>query len=311
MMPKPFLRSTQDEYQTPRGNRRDRSQSGLSLIIPAYNASATIGITLMSAVLFKPRNSEILVYIDGGSTQSRFMSYAASKNWIKIFRSSETKGLSHGLNILISKSTKNVIARLDHDDVMLPFQLSKALRIIKKGKLDIVFSNAVLFGSGLRFLPFLPQTPFSIRANDSARFLAIENPFVHPTMVARKSSILDLGGYRNTIGEDYELWLRASLAGLRISKLRGFGVLYRLHAGQMTSDSNFSPLVATNSDIREHRRKLMLSLGYKVTEESIDEVAQKISMELERSNFGFRWHNWVRRMTLIFSNKFLSPKKLD
>lgn len=310
-MPKPNSKFNQNTYQTRKAIGRDSSQSGLSLIIPAYNASATIGITLISAVLFKPRNSEILVYIDGGSTQSRFMSYAESRNWVKVFRSSETKGLSHGLNLLISKSTKDFIARLDHDDLTLPFQQSKALRLIKKDRLDIVFSNAVLFGSGLRFLPFLPQTPFSIRANDSARFLAIENPFVHPTMVARKSSILDLGGYRNTIGEDYELWLRASLAGLRISKLRGFGVLYRLHAGQMTSDSNFSPLVSTNSDIREHRRKLMLILGYKVTEESIDEVAQKISMELEKSNFGFRWHNRVRRMTLMFSSKFLSPKKLD
>lgn len=301
----------QGEFQARKGTGRQKSQFGLSLIIPAYNASATIGMTLISAVLFKPSNSEILVYVDGGSTQSRFMSYAESKNWIKIFKSSETRGLPFGLNLLISKSTRDVIARLDHDDLVLPFQLNKALRLIKKDKLDIVFSNAILFGRGLRLLPVLPQTPFSIRARESARFLAIENPFVHPTMVARKSSILELGGYKNTIAEDYELWLRASLQGLKIAKLNGFGVLYRLHAGQMTSQSNFSNLVSTDREIRNHRKALMVSLGYKVTDESFDEVVRTIGTELEKHNFGFRWHNRMRRISLMLAIKLFSTKKSD
>jgi len=309
MIAKRFFQSIQGNFQSEKARDRGRSEFGLSLLIPAYNASATIGITLISAVLFKPKNSEILVYLDGGSTQSRFMSYAESKNWVKIFKSTETRGLPFGLNFLISKSTKDVVARLDHDDIALPFHLSKSLRLIKKDQLDIVFSNAILFGSGLRFLPFLPQTPFSIKVNHSAKFLAIENPFVHPTMVARKSSILALGGYRDTVGEDYELWLRASLAGLKIAKLRGFGVLYRLHAGQMTSHSNFLERVATNRNIMEHRRALMKSLGYDVTEDSLDEVAQTIEAELEKNNFGFLCHNRMRRFSLMFASKFLSTKK--
>jgi glycosyltransferase involved in cell wall biosynthesis len=263
----------------------------------------------LSAILFKPKDSEILVYIDGGSTQSRFMEYADSKSWIKIYRSSETRGLSYGLNFLISKSTKDVVARLDHDDIALPFQLDRSLRLITRNKVDIAFSNAILFGRGLRYLPFLPQTPYAISVNDSSTFLAIENPFVHPTMVGRKSSILGLGGYRNTIAEDYELWLRASLAGLRIARLRGYGVLYRLHAGQMTSQSSFKDNVSTDPEIRNHRKAIISRLGYMVTDSSLDKVAQMIRSDLEKNKLGFRVDSWMRRtLSLFASSKSLTKK---
>ncbi len=48
----------------------------------------------------------------------------------------------------------------------------------------------------------------------------IESPFAHPSVVFRRQTVLELGGYRNgAFPEDYELWLRLHHAGKRLAKL--------------------------------------------------------------------------------------------
>jgi hypothetical protein len=58
---------------------------------------------------------------------------------------------------------------------------------------------------------------------------------VHPTLLARRAAIEQLGGYRATPHEDLDLWLRACNAGLRIVRGGTPGLLYRRHPDQVTA----------------------------------------------------------------------------
>jgi glycosyltransferase involved in cell wall biosynthesis len=269
---------------------------GVSIIIPAHNASKTIGSTLISAMLFKPRASEILVYLDGGSTNSRIMEFLENKGFINVFRGDKKQGLAYALNFLISKSKMPVIARLDSDDLALPFYIQRALKKIRGTGVDMVFSNAIFFGESLKWFPFIPQLPYGIKTKDVPKFLVLGNPFVHPTMVAYRQALLDVGGYKNTIAEDYELWIRSTLAGLKICRIWGYGVMYRVHPGQITSTENYRSQVETNLDIKSQKLGLITLTGHQLNGGNFPELTQKISLDLESSILFYRFETKARKL---------------
>jgi glycosyltransferase involved in cell wall biosynthesis len=278
------------------GCSKKRTELGVSIIIPVYNSSKTIAQTLLSALIFKPRGCEILVYLDGDLTTSKFMDYAANRGWINVYKGKNRLGIAHALNFLISKSKKPVVARLDDDDLALPFYISRALKKIRTSKVDIVFSNAIYFGKSLGWVPLLPQLPYGIATEHVAKFLSLGNPFVHPTMVASKEAILRVGGYKDTPAEDYELWIRSVLSGLSLCRIRGFGVLYRVHPGQFTATPNYRHLVETDKNISYQLNKLILKLGYTASNNDLATVKENISRELENSIWGYRMDLAFRKL---------------
>jgi hypothetical protein len=113
------------------------------------------------------------------------------------------------------------------------------MRKLQKHRLDFVFSNAILFGKDIKPFFVMPQIPVPLNHIQSGLYLALSNPFVHPTMIATKSSLKALGGYRSLRAEDLDLWLRGWQAGFKFARLAGYGILYRSHPGQVTQSDKF------------------------------------------------------------------------
>jgi hypothetical protein len=99
------------------------------------------------------------------------------------------------LNKLLSESRGTFIGRMDADDICLPGRFHAQLRFLKRDKLDFVFSNAMLFGKGVKPFGFIPQPPIKLKHEESGLYLVFSNPFVHPTMLARRSALESLSGY--------------------------------------------------------------------------------------------------------------------
>jgi hypothetical protein len=63
-----------------------------------------------------------------------------------------------------------------------------------------------------------------------AREIFVESPLAHPTVMFRRDVACALGGYREVDWpEDYDLWLRAFVAGVRFAKLADVLVHWRDH----------------------------------------------------------------------------------
>jgi hypothetical protein len=73
--------------------------------------------------------------------------------------------------------------------------------------------------------------------------LFVESPLVHPSVMARARVLRALGGYRAFDGpEDYDLWLRAHVAGFRFGKLAEPLLLWRDHKARLTrKDPRYAP----------------------------------------------------------------------
>lgn len=244
---------------------RNSTSPRLSIVIPAYKSSRTIGICLLSVVITQPRNSEILVLLDGPGTQSKVLNYLERLRVVKVLRSKRNRGISYSMNRLVSLSKAPIVARMDADDICLPGRFRKGLRLVELGQADFIFGNSILFGYRLRPVFFIPQFPYSLNPRTSLLASALRNPFVNSTSVFRKAAFTRTGGCSESIAEDYELFLRAQVQGFKFIVLRSFLVMYRVHKDTHTGQPNFKLRVARdellNRAIRSHREFVSEKFG--------------------------------------------------
>jgi glycosyltransferase involved in cell wall biosynthesis len=260
----------------------------LSILLPAHSASKTIGLAVLSTLAFMPRGSELLVFLDGSNTKSKVLSWASKNSKVRVFQSEEALGISGALNTLIEKSESELIARMDADDICLPWRFTGSIRRLSNNFDDFIFTNTILFGRTVRPFWLSPHLPVSIDDNQAKWLLWLGNPFAHPTMITKKSCLLALGGYRDSLSEDYDLWLRAAVAGFRLRRLRRHGLLYRIHAGQHTQQKNFEYLVGVDPLLGESRKAFNQWLTIEAGDYGNKDLTQVSVNSLAKSKFGMR-----------------------
>lgn len=256
-------------------------------------------MAVFSTLAFMPKDSELLIFLDGENTNSKILSWASARSDVRIFSSKATIGIRCALNALLEESRGDIIARMDADDISLPGRFLEGLRLVSSGSDDFVFTNTILFGKEVKPFGFLPHLPIGVDNEQARWLLLLGNPFAHPTMIARKSALQTLGGYGNSISEDYDLWLRAAAAGFKFRRLKRHGLLYRIHPGQYTKQKNFESLVKGDPSLREARRALELQLNEGRSDLVEEQLTSRARDYLVRSRFGLatqmKFSNWIRK----------------
>lgn len=205
--------------------------SVLSVLIPARNAEGTVGAALRSTLRALPDDAEVLVLDDASTDRTGEVVRSLGDRRIRLLVAEQNLGIARGLELLLGEARGDVVARMDADDVCLPGRFRAQLRALERGA-DLVFSTFQVIGAGLR-LPALP-VPFGAEAGRLA--LLLDCPYPHSTALARREQLRDVGGYRPSVAEDYDLWLRAAAAGARVVRLGRPGILLRVSATQITAD---------------------------------------------------------------------------
>lgn len=101
------------------------------------------------------------------------------------------------------------------------------------GSADLVFATIVkLYGRRPA-----PSFPLPISTEAFGFHLLLTNPACHPTLIASREAIERVGGYRQVPSEDYDLWLRCASHGGRLARVASYGLLYRVHPGQVTASA--------------------------------------------------------------------------
>ena len=101
-----------------------------SVLIPAYNAAATIGATLDAVLSQSVRPHEVLVY-DDGSTDETAAVLASYQSRIRVF-GGPNRGVAGARNFLCEQATGDQAAFLDADDVWHPRYLETQHRLIER-----------------------------------------------------------------------------------------------------------------------------------------------------------------------------------
>lgn len=134
---------------------------------------------------------------------------------LQIVRLPQNEGLARALNRGLEKCKNELIARMDSDDIAPPERCALQLEVFRnEPELVIVGGNIAEFETTPEQVvsyKTMPQTQEQI-----LRFAKRRNPFNHPTVMFRKSAVLQVGGYPDyPWQEDYALWAQLLLDGCK------------------------------------------------------------------------------------------------
>lgn len=124
-----------------------------------------------------------------------------------------------------------LVARMDSDDISLPERCELQLQAFRRQPdLDIVgFSVTEFSGSPENIVGsrMVPETNEEIY-----KFAHLRDPFNHPTVMFRKSSVLSAGNYGDyRKNQDSDLWVRMLSRGAKCRNLPGKHFLFRFDEG--------------------------------------------------------------------------------
>jgi hypothetical protein len=215
----------------------------------ARNAARTIRKAVVSTLRALPQNSELLVLLDDCSDDSFTVISDIKDLRLKIFQTQTRLGINAGRNFLLEKSGGAQIAIMDADDVCLPWRFSLSQPLLDD--YEAVFGTAIIFGAKLRPLPILPQYPIELSGLSMLLALGVSNPLVHSTALMRRETIQSLGGYSDSLSEDYDLWLRMVASGARLKRVRMPLIAYRFHDLQASQAPEFMIKVRESTTLND------------------------------------------------------------
>lgn len=117
-------------------------------------------------------------------------------------------GLGPALKIGVENCKNELIARMDSDDYSIQTRCEKQLQVFNDDEnIDMVGSSVAEFVDNIDNIQayrMLPETN-----EDIYKFARRRNPFAHPSIMFKKSKVLEAGNYRSYyLCEDYDMWVR-------------------------------------------------------------------------------------------------------
>ncbi|MBW2734763.1 MAG: glycosyltransferase [Deltaproteobacteria bacterium] len=220
----------------------------VSVLLPVRDGAATLAAALESLASQSHREHEVIVVDDGSQDESIDIvkGFAQRDPRVRLVEPGAV-GLVAALNIAAQEARAPILARMDADDICMPYRLRRQLSWLRRRpELTVVGSLVETFGSAAdnagwqRYIKWLNSCRDEERI---ARELLVESPLAHPSVMMRRGPFESVGGYRDFDGpEDYDLWLRLARAGARFAKVPVVLLRWRDHAQRLTRmDSRYRP----------------------------------------------------------------------
>lgn len=210
----------------------------LSVVIPAFNAEATLAETLDAVVDQRLDRWQCVVVDDGSSDATLPIAerYAAKDSRFRVI-SQQNRGSGGAYNTGVRASVADWVVICSADDILMPNHLeTMAHSILTAPDSDIFTSNGwFLYPNGRRELVYSRGN----LANRDSWTLAhlFDRCFFSVGACYRRAVFTQMGGYDEHIyGEDYDFWLRALASGARHRYIDEALSLHRVFEGQKTSD---------------------------------------------------------------------------
>jgi len=272
----------------------------ISVIMPVYNAEVYISQAIQSILNQSYKKFELIIVNDASSDKSLDIinGYKSKDKRIKIINLDNNQGIAIALNNGIAIAQGEYIARMDADDISLPFRLYKQLKFMESNRACGVCGSWVETidknGNSLDVWKS-PLTHESIKSE-----LLFNSVLYHPTIMFKMeifSSIKQIYNPDFVPAEDYELWSRLSSI-TKLANLSEVLLHYRVH------DKNISHLQSDYQILKANKVRNQLIKELKI----IPTIKQlQLHDAISRWNKFYllnnknSYNNWVEQITLANS----------
>jgi glycosyltransferase involved in cell wall biosynthesis len=219
----------------------------VSVLMPCYNAAATLDEALESLACQTLTDFEIVAVDDGSTdaTPQRLQEWARRENRLRLL-SQPHAGIIPALNAGLAACQAPYVARMDTDDRAHPERLASQQAYLEAHPETALVSCQVAgFPAGQvrqGFRIYIDWLNSLLSDEDIRREIFVESPLPHPSVTFRRQAVLEAGGYQERgWAEDYDLWLRLYLAGARFAKLPRVLLEWRERPDRLTrTDGRYS-----------------------------------------------------------------------
>lgn len=181
----------------------------VSVLLPVYNGAEYLIEAIQSILIQSYKNFELIIINDGSNDESALI-IERFKDPRIIFLSQTNQGLAATLNRAIGIANGKYLARQDQDDISLPQRLEKQVSFLEAN------SDYGMVGTWASIWVGNMETERAHRHPSENLILQFDllfnNPFVHSSMMVRKTVFHEIGLYSTDKNrqppEDYELWSR-------------------------------------------------------------------------------------------------------
>lgn len=202
----------------------------ISVMFPVYNCKKSYLRKAIESILTQSFTDFELIIFDDGSinnVKSVIDEYVKQDSRIVFIREEKHHGLAYGLNRMVKIAKGKYLARMDADDISAPFRFEKEYTFLENHpEYGFVGGNLLLMDDadqiyGQRKYPKKPG---------KKDFLKYQ-PYAHPAIMFRKSVLNMDNPYgsdkKSRRGEDYQLFMNLTAAGIRGFNLQEDLLLYR------------------------------------------------------------------------------------
>lgn len=221
------------------------SDPTFSVVIPAFNASRTIEMTVRS-VLAQSRPDLELIVVDDESTDDtpeRVASLARDDPRVTLIRQ-RNQGTAGARNTGIERASGRYVSLLDNDDLWLPNYLDSMGRTLEADPgAGFAYTDAWLLddrAGRIRLLTSLQHydpVPPDLSASELL-LRVVETNFIMSSVTIRREVLAEVGGFDAKLrgADDWDLWLRILARGYRAALAPGCVLIQRDHPTSQSKD---------------------------------------------------------------------------
>jgi len=208
----------------------------ISVIIPAYNQARYLPAAIKS-VLSQSYTSWECIVVDDGSTDNTYEQVHQFKHPKIKYIYQTNSGLSAARNSGMEASKGEFLSFLDSDDCFAPKKLELLMaKMNNNPELSLVTGNAALIDENGN--PILRKFNSSIPEKNYE--LLFGNPIHVGSVLLRREWYQKIGLFDTSLRsyEDWDYWLRITIAGGKMESINDIVSFYRFHTSQMTRNAN-------------------------------------------------------------------------
>ena len=223
----------------------------VSVILPAYNCAKYLPEAIDSILSQTLDDFELLIIYDDSkdATLDIIEKYAQKDQRVQLVHGKKER-LVGALNLGLSVSRGQFIARMDADDVSLPERFQKQVGLMISQNLDVCGTHMLMMNESGRLLE---SVVMPVNDDQFAITLACTVPFAHGSVMMR-NEFMQKHAFQYQTGqhvEDYDLWCRLYGAGARFGNVNEFLFSYR-HLSSSLSKVNAKNNRINTSAIRRN-----------------------------------------------------------
>jgi glycosyltransferase involved in cell wall biosynthesis len=228
----------------------------VSIQMCTFNRAHYIPQSIESVLTQTFTNWELLILDDASTDNTKdVVSKYLNDPRIKYIKNEDNLGIARNRNKGLDLSIGEYIAVLDSDDYWIDnTKLEKQIKFLENNpEYTLVGTNIIIIDETGKELN---KTNFKNSYLDIKNVLLLQNQIAQSTVLYRKNSVLELGGYSDKymVCDDYDLWL--NIAGkFKIRNLPDFTTKYLEHSHGISKEKKLKAAIEHKNIVNKYKRK--------------------------------------------------------